>query len=69
MNSEKNSQKRVRKILIIMLIIFIPILNTHIIKHEEQILEERFDEEYRELKGRFDVGYDISHKSLWRHIN
>ena len=52
-----------------MLIIFIPILNTRIIKHEEQILEERFDEEYRELKGRFDVGYNIGHKSLWKHIN
>ena len=34
----------------IMPIIFVPVLNARIIKHEEQMLEERFGEEYRELK-------------------
>ena len=47
-------------------IIFVPVLNERIIKHEEQIFEERFDEEYRELKGQFDVGSDIGHESLWK---
>ena len=31
-------------------VLFVPVLNTRVIKHEEQMLEERFGDEYRELK-------------------
>jgi protein-S-isoprenylcysteine O-methyltransferase Ste14 len=34
----------------IMPILFVPILNSRVIRHEEEMLEERFGDEYRELK-------------------
>lgn len=34
----------------LMPILFVPVLNTRVIRHEEQMLEERFGDEYRDLK-------------------
>ena len=31
-------------------VVFVPVLNARVIKHEEQMLEERFGNEYRQLK-------------------